>query len=42
VHPRWQVIEHKGEGIVDRSGIDSVVVVQDENDLVRDGVNFVE
>jgi hypothetical protein len=42
VHPRRQVLEQEGEGIVDRSGIDNVVVVEDEDEIVRDGVDLVE
>ena len=42
VHLRRQVLEQKGEGIVDRSGIDHVVVVKDEDEIVRDGGDFVE
>ncbi len=37
VHPWWQVLEQKGEGIVNRSGINNVVVIEDENEIVRDG-----
>ncbi len=42
VHLRWQVLEQKGEGIVDRSGIDNVIVVEDENGVIRDGGDLVE
>jgi hypothetical protein len=42
VHPWWQVLEQKGEDVVDRSGIDRVVIVEDEDDIVRDGVDLVE
>src|SRR3712207_5802625 len=42
VHPWWQVLQQKGEGIVDRSGINDVVVVEDENEIVRDGGDFIE
>jgi hypothetical protein len=42
VHPWRQVLEQEGEGIVNGSGIDEVVVVEDDNEIVRDGVNFVE
>ena len=37
VHPRRQVLEQKGEGLVVRPGIEHVVVVQDEDEVVRDG-----
>ena len=36
VHLRRQVLEQKGEGFVNRFGIDHVVVVQDEDEIVRD------
>src|SRR3712207_1552557 len=42
VHTWWQVLEHKGEGIVNRSGINNVVVVKDENEIVLDGGDFIE
>jgi len=42
VHPWWQVLEHKAEGFVNRTAIDNVVVIEDENEIVWDGVNFVE
>ena len=42
VHLRRQVLEQKGEGIVNRFGIDHVVVVKDEDEIVRDGGDFVE
>jgi hypothetical protein len=42
VHTRWQVLEHKGEGIVNRSGINDVVVIENEKEIVLDGVNLVE
>ena len=37
VHPWWQVLEEIGEGIVNRSGIDDVVVVEDEDEILLDG-----
>jgi hypothetical protein len=37
-----QVLEQKGEGVVDRSGINDVVVVEDEDEIVRGGGDFVE
>ena len=37
-----QVVEQKGEGLVDRWGIDGVVVVQDEGKGVREGGDFIE
>ena len=42
VHLWRQVLEQKGEGIVNRSGIDHVVVVEDEDEIVRDGGDFIE
>ena len=41
VHARRQVLEQEGEGVVDPSGIDNVVVVEDEDEIVRHGVDFV-
>ena len=34
---RWQMLEQKGEGLVNRFGINHVVVVKDEDELVREG-----
>src|SRR5688572_33468806 len=42
VHPWWQVLEQKAEGIVNRSGIDNVVVIEDQNEIVLDGGDLVE
>ena len=42
VHPWRQVLEQKGEGVVDRFGVDNVVVVEDEDEIVRDRVNFIK
>src|SRR5919107_3728441 len=42
VHPWRQVLDQEGEGIVDRCGIDNVVVVEDENEIVFDGGDLVE
>ena len=42
VHLRRQVLEQKGEGLVNRFGIDHVVVVQDEDEIVREGGDLVE
>ena len=42
VHLRRQVLEQKGEGMVNRFGINHVVVVQDEDEIVRDGGDFIE
>ena len=42
VHLWRQVLEQKGEGIVNRFGINHVVVVKDEDEIVRDGGDFIE
>src|ERR671915_1319014 len=42
VHPWWQMLDQKGEGIVNRSGINNVVVIEDENEIVREGGDFIE
>ena len=42
VHLGRQVVEQKGEGLVNRCGINQVVVVQDEDKIVRDGGDFIE
>ena len=42
VHTWRQVLEQKGEGIVNRTAIDDVVVIEDENEIVLDGGDFVE
>ena len=42
VHLRRQVLDEEGQGLVNRFGIDQVVVVKDENEIVGDGGNFVE
>ena len=42
MHPWWQVLEQEGEGIVNRSGINDVIVIEDENEIVLDGGDFVE
>ncbi len=34
MHLRWQVLEQKGEGFVNRFGIDHVVVVQNEDEMI--------
>ncbi len=36
------MFEQEGEGSVDRFGIDAVVVVQDEHEIVRDGGDFID
>ena len=42
MHLGRQVVEQKGEGLVNRWGIDQVVIVQDEDKIVRDGGDFIE
>src|SRR5687767_4545055 len=42
VHLWWLVLEQKGEGLVNRFGINHVIVVQDENEFVWDGSDFIE
>jgi hypothetical protein len=42
VHTWRLVLDHKGESIVNRSGVNDVVVIEDEKEFLRDGVNFVE
>ena len=42
MHLGWQVLEQKGEGIVNRFGINHVVVVKDEDELVREGGDVIE
>ena len=39
---RRQMLEQKGEGLVDRFGVNHVVVVKDEDEIVRDGGDFIE
>ena len=36
------MLEQKGEGIVDWFGIHDVVVVKDEDEIIRDGGDFIE
>ena len=42
MHLRRQVFQQKGEGIVDRFGLNHVVVVEDEEEIVRDGGDLIE
>src|SRR5450756_2378694 len=42
VHRWWQVLEEKGEGIVNRFGINRMVVIKDEDEIVRDSGDFIE
>ena len=38
----WQVLDQKGEGAIDRLGVDQVVVVEDEDERLGDGADVVE
>ena len=48
VHLGRQVLEQKGDGFVDRCrpayrfGIDHVVIVDDQGEIIRDGGNFID
>ena len=42
VHLWRQVFEQKGEGLVDRFGINHVVVVKHEDEALREGGEFVD
>jgi hypothetical protein len=42
VNRRRQVLEQKGEGIVNRFGINDVIVIKDEENAVRDSGDFIE
>jgi hypothetical protein len=42
LHVWRQMLEQKGEGFVNRFGIKNVVVVKDEDEMVRDGGDLVE
>ena len=43
VHLGRLVLEQKGEGLRDtRFGINRMVVVKDENEIIRDGGDFIE
>jgi len=42
VHLPGQVLEQEGQGLIDWLGLNHVVVVQDEDEIVRDGGDFIE
>ena len=42
VHLWRQVLEQKGEGFVNRFGINHMIVVQDKDEIVRGGGDFIE
>jgi hypothetical protein len=41
VHLWWQVLEQKGEGVVDGLGFDQVVVIEDEDNPIGEGGDLV-
>ena len=42
VHRRRQMLEQKGEGVVDGFGVDEVVVIEHQDEAVRDGGDLIE
>ena len=42
VHLRRQVLDQKGEGVVNRLGLNQVVVVEDEDEAFREGGDLVD
>src|SRR3990172_4886909 len=42
VHLWRQMLEQKGEGLVNRFGINKMVVVKDEDEIIREGGDLVE
>ena len=38
----WQVFQQKSEGIVNRFGINNMVVVKDQDEIVRDGRDVIQ
>ena len=42
VHPRRHVLQKKGEGIVDRPGVDGVIIVEHEDEIFRHGADFIQ
>src|SRR5436189_276194 len=42
MHLGWQVLEQKSEGLVHRSGINTVVVVKDQDEMIRDSGDVIE
>ena len=42
VHLRRLVLDQEGQGVVDRLGVEDVVVVENEHDIARDGGDVVE
>jgi len=42
VHLRRQMLEQKGEGLVNLFGIDYVIVIKDEDKIVREAGDFID
>ena len=42
VHLGRRVLDQKSEGIVNRFGINHVIVIEDKDEIVRDGGNFID
>ena len=42
MHVRWHVRQQKRDGSVNRFGIDDVVVVDDQDEIVRDGRDVIK
>ena len=42
VHLRGQVLDQKGESIVNGFGINHMVIIKDEDEIVRDGCDFIK
>jgi hypothetical protein len=42
VHLGRQMIKQKGEGLVDRLSIKNMIVIKDEDKMIRDGGNLIE
>ena len=42
MHLGWQVLDQKGQGIVNWLGINHMVVIQDEDEIALDDSNFIE
>jgi hypothetical protein len=41
-HLWWQVLEHKSEGAINRFGIDNVVVIDDQDEIIHCRRDFIE
>jgi hypothetical protein len=42
VHLGWQVLEQKAKRIINRSGINQMIVIQDKEQRGREGGDFIE